>query len=92
MVSHDDIMRLITVIDLHVVETGFPPDVQAAWWTLRAELRRTRRQSERVLPAVATAAQHVVLIKDHAEKALEALGAMTRSDTIRPPPPAEEPE
>ncbi len=80
-------MRLIAVVDLHVVETGFPPDVQAAWWTLRAELRRTRRQSERVLPAAANAIQHASLAREHAEKALEALGVMTGSDTVRPPPP-----
>ena len=62
----------------HVVES---------WRALRGELRRTRRVSERALPAVAVAAQHASMAAQHANKSLEALSeiAITKSPDFEDP-------
>ena len=77
MVTRDEMLGLITIVDRHMVEDVAPAEVQNAWRILRGELRRVRRQSEQVMPAASTAAQHAALARDHAERALDALGMMT---------------
>ena len=76
-------------------EVVAPAETQGVWRMLRGELRRQRRQSETVLPNVATAAQHAALAGEHAQRSLEALGHVTTRDipeTIPPPPPREDEE
>lgn len=88
-VTREEIDLAVRIIDQHMVEVVAPADTQAAWRALRAELRRTRKVSERVVPSIATAAQHVALAVSHAQKSLDALGNVTTGapDSVPPPPP-----
>ena len=93
--TREELDRAIGIVDRHMAEVVAAAETQAVWRALRGELRRERRMSEQALPAVSTAAQHAVLARDHAARALEALGHMTRAgtpDSVPPPPPREDDE
>lgn len=96
--TRDEIDRAIAIIDRHMTEVVAPADTQGVWRMLRAELRRSRRHSERALPIASEAAQHTSLARehaslasDHAARALAALGGMsTHGPDSVPPPPADD--
>lgn len=55
---------------------GWPEEDRNAWKLVRAQARRTRRISSTSLPAVGEAAQHITSARDHAARAMEALGGV----------------
>ena len=82
----------VSMIDKHMLEVVADGETQAAWRAVRGELRRTRKQSEQMLPRISVAAQHAALAGSHAQKSLDALGGVVSPthDTLPPPKPDEE--
>jgi len=63
-------------LDRHIAALDSALRGQPAWdsWiALRGELRTRRRQSERMLPSIAQAAQHAAAARESASRVIEAL-------------------
>lgn len=69
-----DVAQAQTLLD--AASASWPDELRAAWKMYRAYARRHERISQTTLPAVGTAAQEMVLARDHAHRAIEAMSGV----------------
>lgn len=74
---HAALAKIDTVVAQHILHTT-PDDaktVSEAWTRVRYELRVRRSQSERMLPAIGSAAQHFVQAREEIDRGIEQLSS-----------------
>jgi hypothetical protein len=74
-----DVAKAQAVLD--AASASWPDEERRAWMLYRGYARKQERISQSALPAMGTAAQEMILARDHAHRALDAMSGVFGQDT-----------